>query len=378
MTDLSADVGDPITDAHTQPLLPSQPALGALLRAYRSEQHLTVNAFAVRSGVARSQLCAMLAGTASPGATVSDRLAGLLKANPPSAAAVAEHDQPATRRAAPDTALRTLVLAAARQSGLSITEVAERAGVGRTALFSWLAGTTVPAPRHQVALAGTLGVDVASLADAAGSRVRTAQGPTEKLRAAATWTQAELAARAEVSVTAVRRLERGETVRPSTITAVAAALGVSAAALTDGVSSGQPVDVSLSGRIAALLSQRAWTSSDLAAHLGVHRQQLSAWRAGVDPVPAQHVPALAALFGISAGELAIELHEQWSARPMLAVAQRRAAARAQAGLRQRDVAAAAGVAHTTYTRWEGGRGYLHERHLNRVADVLGVPVDTLR
>lgn len=360
-------------------VLPAQPGLGALLRAYRSEQHLTVNAFADRADIARSQLCAMLNGTATPGPKVAGRLARLLTADPPAEALIAEHAAVPDRAGPADTPLRRLVTARLAELDLNMTSLARAAGVGRTALFSWLAGDTAPSPRHRTALAAALGVPVAEIAAATGSAAHQPATVTEGLRLSRGWTLAALAERAGVAVTALRRLERAEPVRPRTVAAVAAVLDVRPGELC-----AAPAPAGTGGRsrfaelVAAVLTDRAWTAADLAAHLGVHRQQLSAWRSGVDPVPGAYVPPLAELFGLDPDELGRLLQAEWENRPARAAAARRGAARRASGLRQRDVAQAAGIAHTTFTRWECGRGYLHERHLAQVAQVLDVPVENLR
>jgi transcriptional regulator with XRE-family HTH domain len=239
----------------------------------------------------------------------------------------------------------------------------------------------VPGPRHQSALAAALGVDAGTLAEAFGTVAHRPSTVTESLRLARGWTLTTLAEHAGVAVTAVRRLERGKPVRPGTVAAVASTLGVPPADLAARVRPGRAGDGGqsrFSALVSAALAARAWTAADLAAHLSVHRQQLSAWRAGVDPVPGRYVPALAELFGMPPAELSQLLAAEWAHRPAAAAAGRRAAARRALGLRQRDVASSAGIAHTTYTRWECGRGYLREQSLSAVAEVLGVPVEQLR
>lgn len=205
--------------------------------------------------------------------------------------------QPRTRTApvvAPE-ALRALVDDRSRVLGLTRDSLAAAAQIGRSTLYDWLAGRSTPSPSGWRVLAGALQLDVTEMFDALGAP---AHSDVEERCRHRGWTRGDLARHARVSFATVRELEHVGQVRPDAALRVARVLELPGQFVSGSSRVARPATTPLGQYIEATRLRRGWTVADLARHIGVARQLVSAWQCGKDPVARRWLPQLAELGGV--------------------------------------------------------------------------------
>lgn len=185
--------------------------------------------------------------------------------------------------------------------GLTRDSLALTAGVSRTTLFEWLAGTSSPSVAGWRALARGLDLTVSELLeqlDAAEVH------PVLLGRIEHGWSRGELARIAGVAVSSVRQVETGGQVRADVARRLAETLGMPPAQRAAIARSYAGRDVSPLGE---LLEQtrlaNGWSVADLARQFGVSRQMVSLWLNGTDRVAERWLAQVAMITGRELAEV---------------------------------------------------------------------------
>lgn len=269
--------------------------------------------------------------------------------------------------------LRALVNDFARANALSMTALAGQAGVGRSSLFAWLAGTATPTEAAFAALADLMDVDVVDLLERAGG------GPVSALAAARLrrgWSRSRLAHRAGVSLSTVAAAEEGRRVRCDAAARIARTLGVDDMAQVNLVEE-QPSRTELGRLLESERCRRGWTVAQVGQHFGVSRTMASSWLRGTAVVSPARWAALATWCRSrldvvqQAGQ-----RDLADARPAATAGQRLAKLRRDAGLTQAQLAQQVEVSRASVERWEMGLRAPGAVMRSVLAGQFGVPEDT--
>ena len=266
--------------------------------------------------------------------------------------------------------LREEVTARSAQLGLSRQALALRAGVGRSSLFAWFAGSASPTAGAFAALSQALEVDPVTLLLAAGGAE---PGPVTAARLRKGWSRSQLARRARVSGATVALVESGGSVRSDAAARVARALGAPAL-LRSAMAAPTPSRTMLGSWLETTRRRRGWTVAKLGVELGVSRQMASAWLHGTEPVAAGRLGDVAALLRLPPEQVEeAAMADRALGRPAAPAGRALRQARTGAGMTQGELARRVGVSTSSVEHWEMGLRAPGGPMRERLASVLGVP-----
>jgi transcriptional regulator with XRE-family HTH domain len=273
---------------------------------------------------------------------------------------------------------------------LAASDIARRLDVHPNSVLRWERRAQLPAPHHIHALAGTLGVDVATVtaffdgARPVAAPVTGVRGDgLRPLRRRAQVPVRRIATALEVPVATVYNWEAGRVRIPEGhLSALASVLGTTVPAVTAylraaPVQPRTPPSPLRRLRLRAGLSQEA-----LARRIGTSRRRVSDWERGERP-PLWAVRRMAGVYGVPVSRLA-DLAEvpppplldpsRWSAGDLPAVL---VTMRAWSGLTQAQVAARCAFHPTSVRAWENGRTVPSRRSREALERAFGLPAGAL-
>ena len=241
----------------------------------------------------------------------------------------------------------------ARTAGLTLDGLRQRSGVDRTSFFHALGVGHRPGPAHLLAIANVLEVDVIELARIAGERT---EHPLDMVRIRTGMSRSSYAKQQGVTVALLFGVRTAKS--PALAWRVARAQGADdSSALAEATSRrGEIAGNELGALIVGHLDGSGTSASTFSIRVGVSRQAVGSWIAGISSPVNGQIEALASALGLESGAVRASIEND-----LRAVSMRRASygkllrrSRLKQNLSRRDLATRLGVSAVHLYRAESG------------------------